>query len=878
MWSDIRYRLRALFRRDAMERELADELQFHLDQDAVSDAARTQQRTDAQRRADFGGVEPLKEACRDARGIGAIDRLRQDLRYAWRMLVKHPAFSAAVVATLGLGIGGATTMFGVVDGVVLKPLPYRDADRIVRIGRSFGGVRVSATSAVDFDALRERARSLRSVAITREETADVRGDTEPVRVSAAVVSASFFDVLGVSPARGQLFASADDRPGARPIAIVSERLARRLEAEPGASVVVNGTPHVVVGVMPRRFRGPEALGQENVDLWLPLGRITVSADADDAAFGTIAALAPAGDVGSAAEELAGIGSQLSGSARQPPGTSTPPRFWIAPLHGETVGDAGSGLWLIFGAVSLLLVLACTNVAHLFLVRATERTREIAVRTALGAGRGRIARQLMTETMVFGLLGGLLGIALSYLGIATVRAWAPADLPRTGDLEVDVRVLLFAVAVAGLAGLVFGIAPAVRARRSSFGTLLRGGSLAVGPARNDARSRAGLVVMQTAIAVMLVAGAALLANSVWHLSRVPPGFDPADVAWLDITLPERAYAGAPPKLAFFEELLRSTRALPGIESAALIQGRPLGGGNSVSTVAPEGRLPAEGESATRVPFHVVSPGYFETLRVPIVDGRDFTEADRGSSRVAVVSRAFASRFWPDERAVGKRFWMGRLAADAPLVEVVGVAEDVRQYALADAPIPMVYRAFAQAPRAAATVVARHGSQGSAAAIAQLRNAASTLDPALPVDRHGTLSAEVSRSIREPRFRALALSAFGLIACAIACVGLYGALAWTVRAREREIGVRMALGANPAGLGWTIVRRGLLLASLGIVIGLAGATATSRILASMLFGITPTDGPTFLATAGLMLGVSFVACWVPARRASRVDPLAILKGEV
>jgi predicted permease len=347
-------------------------------------------------------------------------------------------------------------------------------------------------------------------------------------------------------------------------------------------------------------------------------------------------------------------------------------------------------------------------------------------------------------------------------------------------------------------------------------------------------------------------------------------------WLDITLPERAYTGAAPKLAFFDEVLRRTHTVPGVESASVVQGRPLGGGNSVATVAPEGALPAEGEQAPRVPFHVVASGYFEALRIPRLEGRDFAESDRASSpRVAAVSRAFAKKFWPGQSAVGKRFWMGRVAADAPLTEVVGVVEDVRQYGLGEEPIPMVYRALAQVPRASATLVIRHDGRSLADAIEQTRSTIWSLDSALPLDRAGTMDAQVSESIREPRFRAIALSAFGLLACVIACVGLYGALAWLVRARSREFGVRAALGASPDELRGLIVRRGLTLAGAGIALGLIAASFAAGFLSSMVFGISPTDAPTFAVAAVTMVLVAFAACWIPARRAASVNPHVILR---
>jgi len=863
MLSELRYRLRALFRRKEMERDLADELQFHLD------------RLPSQARAEFGGVEQVKEACRDERGTGPIDRFSQDLRYAWRMFLKYPGFTVAIVGTLGLGIGGATTMFGVVDGVLLKPLPYRDADRIVQIGRTFGGVRVSATSAVDYEALASRVRSLSHTAVARTETVDVTGGSAPEQLQAAVVSASYFEVLGVTPAAGQLFSSADDRSGARSAVVISDSLwRRRLGATVnavGQTLLLNAQPHVVVAVMPRRFRGPEAMGHDDVNLWLPLGRLKLSADPDDAGLGTIGMIGKGVEQATAVREIESVGAALAEGGRD---SSAASRFWTEPLRARTVGDAGMGLWMLFGAVSLLLVIACTNVANLFLVRATERRQEIAVRAALGAGRSRIARQLVTETLCFSLAGGAVGAAISYVGIALVRAWAPIDLPRIDELSVDLRVLLFAFLVASAAGLAFGIVPALEARRSDFSSILRSAPATAG--RAHLRQRGLLVVLQTALAVMLVVGAALLANSVLRLANVRPGFDPSNVVWVDVSLPERAYAGPAAKVLYFDALLARLGASSGTGSVSLVQGRPLGGGNSVTTVAPEGQLPAQGQQSPRVPAHVVAPGYFSALRIPLIDGRDFNAADRStSSRVAIVSRAFADRFWPGERAVGRRLWVGRIAADVPVVEVVGVVEDVRQYRLDEAPVPMLYRAFSQLPRGNATVVLRHDGRFPAGVIDQIRAAAWSLDSALPLEHAGTMEAAVSRSIREPRFRAMALSAFGVIACVIAAVGLYGALTWLVRARSRELGIRIALGADARELRSIVLRRGLLLAGAGVGLGLAGAAALAGLMESLVFGVSPIDGPTYAVAAAVMLFVAFCASWFPAKRAARLSPLAILR---
>ena len=856
MLSDLHHRLRALFRRDAMERELEDELRFHLQHDA---AGRPRSR-------DFAELEQVKEACRDARGISAIDHLRQDLRYALRMLGRHPAFSLTVIATLGIGIGAATTMFGVVDGVLLKPLPYPDADRIVRIGRTFGGVRVSSTSAPDYESLSSGARAFSRIAVGRTQDMDVSAGPPPERLKAAFVSASYFDVFGVRPAMGQALSPQNDRQGTAQVAVISDSFWRRAlgagKDVVGRSIVVDGAPHTIVGVLPTGFRGPEALDHDRIDLWLPLGRVKLSVDPDDASLTTVAAMAPGVDQAAALRELDRVGGAG--------------HFWMAALQDETIGAAAGNLWLLFTAVALLLVLACANVANLFVVRAADRAREIAVRTALGAGAARIARQLITETLTFGIAGGLVGAVVAYSGIALVRLWAPPGLPRIADLHVDARVLLFAFLIATLAGLVFGALPALDARRSNPGSVLRGSSSFATLLGGRIRHRAVLVVLQTAIATILAVSALLLANSAFRLSRVNPGFDPSNVVWLDVNLPERAYPGAAPKAQFFDELLVRARAIADVRAVSVIQGRPLGGGNSISTVAPEGHLPAEGEGAARVPFHVVAPGYFSALRIAQIDGRDFGAGDRaGAPRVAIVSRAFAERFWKGQRAIGKRFWMGRVAADAPLTEVVGIVEDVRQYGLDQAPMPIVYRALSQVPRGAATLVARLSDDAPAGAIDRLRSALWTMDSTLALDRAGTMDSEVTRSIREPRFRATALSAFGIIAIAIACLGLYGTLTWTVRARRREIGIRIALGADVGALGIAVIGRGLRLAAYGIALGLGAAVVITQLVASMLYGVSALDPATFAATAATMLVAALLASWLPARSAARADPVSILR---
>lgn len=876
MLSDLRHRLRALFRRSNVERELDAELQFHLDRQLEEDARRGVPRSESIRRArhDFGGLDQLKEACRDERGVGPLERAGQDIGQAWRILRKHAGFTATVVATLALGIGATTTMFSVVDVVVLRSLPYPASGRLIQIGAAFGGVRVSSLAAPDAFEIERRARTVAAVAATRSQALDLSGDGAPERLDGSAVSSSYFKVLGVQPARGSAFSTDLDRKGAAAVALISHELwQRRFNADAGIvgrAIVLNGVPHNILGVMPKGFRGPEAIGQHQTAVWIPAGRVEPSVvDRGDASWGTIARLADGIDVAAAAAEIEGIGKALT--AEYPKDDAR--RFWVSPLTARTVGEAGTELWLVFGAVGLLWVIACANMANLFLVRTTERYREMAVRAALGAGRGRVARQLLAESGLCAIAGGSLGVAIAYVGVALVRANGPADLPRLEDVAVDGRVLAFTVALSALAGLGFGLVPAWDAMKSGLGGDLR--SLTT-PPRSRIRLRNALVVLQTAVALVLTIGAALLANSALRLGGVDPGFDPRDVLWIDVALPAHSYTTPAARGVFFAEAADRVRNVSGVTGAGGIGGRPLGGGNAVATVFPEGEIPASGDAIPRVPIHAVAPGYFNAMRIPLVDGRDVEIDDSTSApRVAVVSRSFAERFWPGERAVGKRFWMGRVAADAPLTTIVGVAEDVRQYGLDRDPTPMVYRAFAQGPRASLSLVVRHGGRAPLELLQALRRAIWSVDASVPLEQYGTMEDHVSASISAPRFRASVLTALGGIAAILAAVGLYSTLAWIVRARRRELGIRITLGAGAGDVRWLVLRRGAVLTATGLAIGALVAAFATRALSTMMFGITATDVPTFAAAIVLMGLVAAIASWIPARRATALDPVETLR---
>ncbi|HET9262691.1 MAG TPA: ABC transporter permease [Vicinamibacterales bacterium] len=877
MLTDFLHRLRALVRRDSLERELDEELQFHLAKEVERHQRSGLSHAEATRvaRLDLGGVEQVKEACRDERGVALFEQGLQDLIYAGRALRHQPAFALTVIVTLALGIAATTTVAGIMHGVVLKPLPYRDAGRIVQLGTMFGGVSVSAVSPPDFASL-ARARTLESIGASSTVQIDATGGAVPEQLPGARVSASFFDVLGVSPALGAVFGADEDRENGEPVVVLSDGYWRRRFAGDargvGSRLVLDGVPHTVIGVMPESFRGPDALGQQEAALWLPLNisRNPVR-DRDNAIWSVIARLAPGATPSSASAEIEAIAQQAGHAAR--PGAR---RFWLAPLLDRTVGDAGKQLWLMLAAVGALLLIACANVASLFLARATERRREVTIRAAIGAGRGRIVRQLLTESTVLSLTGGALGAAAAFAALNAFRAYAPEDLPRVSDIAMDWRVLALSAGLSAIAGLLCGLIPALDAAHTGLAAGLRGEAHGLTAGRSRLRLRNALVVAQISLALALLVGSGLLANSLVRLGSVDPGFSVRDVIWVDINLPDR-YDTSARRLVFLDTLMPRIRALPGIVSAGTISGKPLGGGNAVATMQPEEVAPTSGERVPRFPLHAVTSGYFAAMGIPLVDGRDVRDTDRATAPlVAVVSRAFAQQFWPGQRAVGKRFWVGRVAADAPLTGVIGVVEDVRQYSLASAAQPTVYLPIAREPTRRLSVMVRHDGRTPARQVLErIRREAWRLDAALPLERAGTMQAIVHASIRDARFRALALLIFAACAVAVAAVGLYGTLAWTVRARQREMGIRMVLGADRPAVRRLIVHRGMSLAMLGIALGLGIAIVTSRVLASMVYGITTTDLASYAAATGTLVIVALLACLVPARRAASTDLVVTLR---
>jgi len=800
----------------------------------------------------------------------------QDVRFGMRTLVRAPAFALAAIATVAIGVGATTAMFGVVDGILLRPLPYHGAGMLVQIGLQLDSYAARVVSPTDYFDLSARSRTLAAVAVSRLESKDVGGGPEPKSVLAAGVSATFFDVLGVPPALGRAFRAADDTRAAEAIVVLSHGFWQaHFGGDPGILgrvLTLDEQPYVVAGVMPSGFRGPEAIFHNDVLMWFPLGRIADPLDVRaDAFMQMIGRARPGVALAALGEELRVVAAQLN--AEYPEGEKS---YWVADLRERTIGGAGRLLWLLLGAVALLLLIACANVANLLLVRATDRARELAVRAALGAGRARVARQLLTESVLLGLVGGAVGALVAAAGVRVFRAFAPAELPRLAEIAVDLRVLAFALTVSIATGILFGLAPVIEAARGQVAGRLREAALGNSGGARSQRMRGVFVALQTSVALVLLMGAALLINGFVRLSTIDAGFDVEDVVWLNVSLPARRYESAAARQAFFERALEQVRALPGVREAGAIHGTPLDGNNSRTSVLPEGAAPANGEAALDVSFHSVLPGYFSALGIRLLEGRDVSSLDRtGSTPVAVVSEKFARHLWPGERALGKRFRFAE-NEDASFITVIGIAADVRHYGLAQDPEPMMYLPFAHFPRTWLGIAVKH--EGAAAPLlGAMRAAIWTLDPALPLDAFGTMRERVSTSLGSQRFRTYLLSAFAAVALLLTFVGLYGTMAHLVRARRREMGIRLALGAAARDVRAMVVGRGMRIAAVGILLGTVAAFAATRLLASFVFGVSTTDPLTFAAGIAFMAATAFLACWLPARRAATIDPARTLRAE-
>ncbi|AHG92954.1 permease (plasmid) [Gemmatirosa kalamazoonensis] len=887
------------FWRAAPDRDVDDELAFHL---AMRAQLNESAGMDAQTARDaalarFGDVSEVRARCitlsnereRRMRRVELWSAARQHARYAFRRLRGAPGFAAAVVAMLALGIGATTTVFGVVDGILIRPLPFADPSRLVGLTHSIqiAGLSVVQQSDASFLLYQRHTRAFDGIAVWRTRDVNVAATDASAgaeRVEAAGVSATFFPVLGVRPRAGRTFVEGEDRLGAPPIVVLSEPLWRRkFGADPaivGKRVVVDGQPREVVGVMPAAFRYPSA----SIAIWYPLPLDPPHANPGSFNYTAVARLKPGVTPGAARADLARVLPRLLDEF-----PSDIPRAMfeqahvtpiVTPLRDVLVGDVTRMLWLLLGAVVLLLLVACANVASLFLVRAEGAQRDLAVRNALGAGAGAIVAQYFGEAAVLAAAGGALGVALAAAGMAALhRLPSGVDLPRLAEVGVDARVVLFALVVSVLGALVVSLMPVLRARRIAPAVVLKESSRSATAGRDRQRARSALVVAQVALALVLVAGSALMARSFARLRDVSPGFEADGLFTMRVALPQATYTDGARALAFYDRVLAEARAIPGVRDATVTEWLPLTGDHNDSAMEIEDHPLAEGEVPPDHPLVFVTPEYFRTMRVPLLAGRTFTPVDAQHLPLEVlVSRAFARQYWPGKNPIGKRVRQGLTKT---WYTVVGVAGDVHLEALEKPAEQAIYFPLAipdDSGRAdvtrAATIVVRTAGDPSRLA-GPLRAAVRRVDPAIPTYAEQPMSAVLGASAARTRFVLLMLGVASLVALAIGAVGLYGVLAYGVTLRRREIGVRIALGAGRTHVSRMIARRGIALACAGVGVGLVGAIAATRVLHGLLYDVSPTDPVALAATTMVLLGVALLASWLPARRAAAVDPMEALR---
>ncbi len=811
----------------------------------------------------------------------------QDLRYALRQLRRNPGFAAVVILTLTLGIGANTAVFSVLHGVLLRPLPYAEPDELVAIwtrylpstGQDIPQFPVSAPEIVDY---RDASRALEDVIPHRWSDRTLTGEgQDPVRVRVGFVGAGLLSLLGAGPALGRTFVEEEEAPGASRTVLLSHVLWReRFGGDPevvGRTVELDGEAARVVGVMPEDFVFPDA----SVRLWTPLGwNETDLPSRGNHYLQAIGRLAPGVGLERAEAELEAIMGAWSEEYEH---YAMGHFLFLRPLHEDLVGDVGPVLWLLMTAVLLVLLVACANVANLFLARSQTRTRETAVRAALGAGRGRLIRQLLTESGVLAALGAVGGLALAAWGTGALARIDPGAIPRLEAVRLDATVLFFTGALAVATALAFGLVPAFRAARSGLAAAARSHVRAGGDA-GGRRFRSALVAAEVTVSVVVVVAAGLLVRSFQELSAVDPGIEPRGVLTFDLSLPSAEYPASEQAPAFFERLLERIRGLPGVRSAASISVLPLTGAPPRVDFQVEGEpAPPGGIPAWNADVLYVQPGYFETMRIPLLRGRTFEAADRADRHlVAVVNRAAVRRYWPDEDPIGVRFTYDAGAEPIAWITIVGVVADTKVDGLDAETRPQVFlphdqlRVAQGSPGRYQSVVVR--TEGDPLALAPaVRGVVRELDPGLALANLRTADDVVEASVARPRLTAELLASFGFLALLLSAIGIYGVVGYSVARRSREIGIRMALGADRRRVLRLVLRQGMGPVAAGALAGLAAALAATRLLSSLLFGVSPADPAVFASVVVLLAAVGLLACWLPARRALRVDPATTLRYE-
>jgi len=811
-----------------------------------------------------------------------MENLFKDIRYGVRGLLKHPGFTAIVVLTLALGIGASTAIFSVVDSVLLRRLPYQTAERIVAIQELDPDGRRGQSTSANFYDWRAQNTVFEHLAAIKTTTTNLALSDHAERLELAQTNANFFDVFGLTPQYGRLFIPQDEQAGHEPVVVVSNALwQRRFGSDPslvGRSITLDGRNYTVVGIAPAGFQYPD-----KTELWLPPLRLVPELYPDQDVtqsrrmgyLAVVALLKPGVSLQQAAGEMETITARLR---QQYPDTNNRRFNRVVSLHEDLVGDTNKLLWLLLGAVTFVLLIGCANVANLLLASGASRRKEMAIRAALGASRWRVIRQLFTESTILALAGGAVGLLIAFWGLAAITKLLPSDFPRLNEIQIDLRVLGFTFAASMLTGILFGLAPALQISRSDVQEAIRETGRGTSGSRRQSRFRQALIVVEVALSVVLLAGAGLLFRSFLRLQSVNAGFVSQHVLTAKVTPSGTNYVNDADYAKFYNQVIEKVGAIPGVQDVGLINTLPLYKGPT-SGFRVEGRPVTTPDKWPSVNYRVVSPNYFRAMGIPVLQGRAYTDRDdENAPRAMIVNQQLVHQIFPDENPIGKRITFGGTDANGQprWFEIIGVVANVRSLELREEPNPELYFSAQQDLWPAMSLVVRSTVEPSSLS-ASVRQAVNEVDRSVPVADVKPMDHIVSESITQPRFNLFLLGLFGAVAIVLSAAGIYGVTAYTVTQRTHELGIRIALGAQVGDVLKMILGQGMAVIGVGLVVGLAAAFALTRLLRSLLFGVGENDPLTFVAITVVLVLVALIACYIPARRATKVDPLMALRAE-
>ena len=868
---------RNFFAKRRNDRDLDDEVHSYVDL-LAEEKMREGMRPDEARRTariELGGVEQVKEDVREVRAGAWLDIVFQDIRYGARMLRKNPGFTAVAILTLALGIGANTAIFSVVSAVLLRPLPYANPQQLIVLRETTQSVGPHSPSYPDFLDWRKQSRTFSQMAAINNREFNLSGVAQPENISGYAVSANCLSMLGVRPFLGRDFLPSEDAPGSAPVVLLSYALWQsHLGADPspvGKNITLDGRSFTIIGVLPPNIRL-----LEKTDILAPIGvwagDMTDRGDRGD--MDAVGRLVSGASISQAQAEMDTIAANLR---KEYPSTNSGVGISMASLRDELVGDSRPPILVLFGAVVFVLLIACVNVANLFLVRGAARAREIAVRQACGASRQRLVRQMLTESFLLAFLGGGLGILVGALGIEGLRQLISAEMLQGAIIGMDRSVLLFSGAMVVFVAIAFGLVPAWQASQPHVQETLKDGGRSSTASAAQHRLRGLLVMAETALALVLLVGAGLMMKSMYRLLQVDPGFRPERVLTMEINLRTAQYSKPEASRNFWRQVLDKVRDLPGVDAAALGTVLPLSGDHNRADITIEALPTPDPGKFPHPDFHMVSPSYIDALSIPLLRGRNFTDADTDTApQVALINATMARRFWPNEDATGKRFHWGHPGSKEPWIEIIGVVGDTKLYGLANPSRLELYMPLQQSRSSDMFLVLRSAIDPASLTPA-VRDAVASIDKDQPVFSVNTMKQLVDASVATRHITLVLLGLFSGLALLLAAIGIYGVISYSVQQRTHEIGIRMALGAQRRDVLRLVVGQGVKLAALGIAIGIAAAFGLTRLMASLLFGVGAYDPVAFVTAAIILLLVAIAACYIPARRAIAVDPMVALRYE-